>query len=239
MRNKIAVTKNVGALLRAYESLAGRDPGIPGIGLVHGYTGAGKSTATAWLVNRTNGVYLRAAATWTPSAMLGRGVVELGGEAATHRGASAMVDYIVRRLAEENRPLFVDEADYLFRDLRMLETLRDIHDLSAQPVVMIGMEGIARRLKTREQLSGRISQWVEFLPADLEDARTLATTVCEVTLDDELLERLHAEAKGSMRLMAVGLARIESLAKGNGWKSVSAEKWGDRRFFFGAPGADK
>lgn len=239
MRNKIAVTKNVAALLRAYESLAGRDRGIPGIGLLHGQTGAGKTTATAWLVNRTNGVYLRAAATWTPSSMLGRAVVELGGEAATHRGSAQMVDFIVRRLAEENRPLFVDEADYLFRDLRMLETLRDIHDLSEQPVLMIGMEGIARRLVSRQQLSGRISQWVDFLPADLEDARTLAATVCEVQLEDELLDRLHAEAKGSMRLMAVGLARVEALAKGNGWKKVGVDQWGERKFFFGAPGAGK
>lgn len=231
MRNKLALVKNVAALQMAYEALAGRDMGIPGMALVYGYTGAGKTTGITWMVNRTRGVYVRAAATWTPSTMLGRIMAELG-FAALGRNA-AMVDHIVATLQESQRPLFVDEADYLMSNGQMIETLRDIHDLSGVPVVLIGMEGIERRLVHRPQLARRISHWLEFLPADLEDARTLATTVCEVTLDDELLERLHKEAGGSMGLMTVGMARIEQLARANGWANVSADQWGDRVLFLG------
>lgn len=231
MRNKLALVKNVAALQLAYESLASRDLGIPGMALVYGYTGAGKTTGVTWLVNRTRGVYVRAAATWTPSTMLGRIMAELGA-AALNRSAQ-MVDHIVGALTEQQRPLFVDEADYLLGNVKMLETLRDIHDLSGVPVVLIGMEGIERRLVHRPQLARRISHWVEFLPSDLDDARTLATTVCEVALDDELLQRLHQESGGSMGLMAVGMARIEALAKANGWAQVSGEQWGDRKLFMG------
>ena len=47
------------------------------------------------------------------------------------------------------------------------------------------------------------------------------------------LAMLHTQAKGSMRLMTVGLSRIEALAKANGWRDVSAEQWGNRALFLG------
>jgi len=230
MKNNMAMVKNVAALQAAYEALHGRDAGIPGMGLVYGHTGAGKTTAVAWMITMTKGVFVRATATWTPSAMLGQIMTELGA-APLHNGGAAMVKHIADTLASENRPLFVDEADYLMSNLKMLETLRDIHDISSMPVVLIGMEGIERRLVHRQQLARRISQWVEFRPADLEDARILADTICEVKIDDDLLQSLQSESKGSMGLMTVGLSRIEALAKANGWKKVDVDMWGNRRLF--------
>ncbi|HQQ71925.1 MAG TPA: ATP-binding protein [Alicycliphilus sp.] len=234
MRNRLAITKSVSALALAYEGLATRDYGVPGMCLVHGYTGAGKTTAVTWQVNRTRGVYVRATSQWTPSTMLGSIMREVG--AAPLQRRQAMLDHIVEQLAAAQRPLFVDEADYLLHGGRagdMLEVLRDVHDVSGVPVILIGMQGIDKRLVHRPQLARRLSHWVEFLPSDLDDARILATTVCEVAVDDELLARLHGEAKGSIGLMTVGLARIESLGKANGWAQVTAEQWGERKLFIG------
>lgn len=231
MEHKMAFVKNVVRLRDAYDTLVNRNTGVPGMGLIHGSTGYGKTTAIAWLVNQVNGLYVRAGANWTPSAMLGAIMRELGA-AQLASGAAAMVDYIVQQLAQAGRPLFVDEADYLFSyNARMLETLRDIHDVSGQPVVMVGMEGIERKLVHRKQLARRISQWVEFLPADIEDARIVAQTICGVQLSDDLLAHIHTETKGSVGLMVVGLAKIESLAKTNNWKKVDMEKWGNRQLF--------
>ncbi len=233
MRNKLALTKNVAALQVAFEALVSRDVGVPGMGLVHGYTGAGKTTAVTRLVNRTRGVYVRATSGWTPAAMLARIMIELGAEP-MHRRA-AMLDFIAAQLAQQQRPLFVDECDYLLKHPAMLDGLRDIHDLSGTPVVLVGMQGIDRRLVHKPQLARRISHWVEFLPSDIDDARTLADTVCEVQLDDELVARIHAEAKGSVGLMAVGLSRVEAFAKGNGWKTMTSALWGRRKLFLGTP----
>lgn len=230
MRKKMAITKNVVALQSAYNELLNRDSGIPGLGLLHGNTGHGKSTAVAWLVNKVNGIYVRAAATWTPSAMLGAIMSELGAEALGNNSA-LMVKRITEQLAINNRLLVVDEADYLFSNLKMLETLRDIHDVSGAPVIIVGMEGIERRIVNRPQFRRRISQWVEFRSADLEDARTLTNDVCEVEVEDDLLARLHEEAAGNVGLMVVGLSRIESLGRANGWKKLDSERWGNRKFF--------
>lgn len=235
MRNKLAPTKNVAALQLAFEALSTRDVGIPGMGLVHGYTGAGKTTAVTWLVNRTQGVYIRATSSWTPAAMLSKVMQELGAEPMHRR--SAMLEFIATQLMSLQRPLFVDEADYLLRNAAMLDSLRDIHDLAGTPVILVGMRGIERKLIHRPQLARRISHWVEFLPSDLEDARTLADTVCEAAIDDELLARVHSEAGGSIGLMSVGLSRVEALAKANGWKTVTALHWGPRKLFLGSPNA--
>lgn len=231
MRHELATTKNIVRLRDAYEELHDRSTGVPGMGLVFGYTGYGKSTAIAWLVNQVNGVCVRANATWTPNAMLGQIMKELGA-APTHSGGATMVDFIVEKLALENRPLFVDEADYFFNyGAKMIETLRDIHDLSGSPVMMVGMEGIEKRLVHRKQLARRISQWVEFLPTDLQDARIVADTVCEVEIEEDLLCHLHDETQGSVGLMVVGMARIESFARSNNFKKMNMERWGNRKLF--------
>src|SRR5205814_2280949 len=124
-----------------------------------------------WMVNKTRGVYARATSGWTPTSMLAKVMQELN--AAPMQRRAAMLDFITQQLAAQQRPLFVDEADYLLRDQAMLESLRDIHDLSGVPVVLIGMADIEKRLVHNKQLARRISHWVEFLPSDLEDARTL------------------------------------------------------------------
>lgn len=235
MRKQMAITKNVVALRSAYDALLNRDAGIPGLGLVHGNTGHGKTTAIAWLVNQVHGIYVRAGATWTPSAMLGVILRELGAEP-TQNNSALMVQRIIEALAPENRLLVVDEADYLFSNLKMLETLRDIHDVSGCPVMIVGMEGIERRIVNRPQFRRRISQWVEFCATDFEDARTVTDAVCEIEIDDDLLKRAHEDAAGNVGLMVVGLSRIEQLAKANGWKKMDLARWGHRKLFVtGAP----
>lgn len=230
MKNILAPVKNVAALSAAYEDLANRDSGVPGMGLVYGYTGAGKTTTVCWQMNQCNAIYVRANATWTPSAMLGKVMGELGAEP-LFRGGAAMVDFIAQHMAQDGRPLFVDEADYLLSNLKMLETLRDIHDISGQPVMLVGMDGIQKRITQRQQLARRISHWVEFKPADLEDAHILARSVCEVKVAEDLLSHLHTEAKGSMGLMVVGLSRIEGRARANGWAEATEELWGNTKLF--------
>lgn len=238
MRQKLASVKNVAALQAAFETLSQRDAGIPGMGLVHGFTGAGKTTAISWLVNRTNGIYVRALSTWTPNAMLAAIMHELGATALQR--SAQMTRFITKELEQSNRPLFVDEVNYFASNGDMLDTLRDLHDISNVPVILIGHEGTERRLVHRAQLARRISEWVEFKPLDAEDARILADTVAEVQVADDLLGDLHSQAKGSIGLMTVGLARVEAMAKANGWKAVDADQWAGRTFFLGnAPKATR
>jgi len=233
MRYKIVPVKNVARLAEAGNALIERPLGMPGMGLVDGHTGYGKTTAVTWFVTRCHGVFIRAMATSSPLSLLGSILRELDIEP---RGSCAeMVERIVGKLAETRRPLLVDEADYLVEQRRLVDTLRDIHDLATVPVVMIGMAGIQRKIAAREQLSGRIAQRVQFYPLDLDDARLMARELCEVSVEDDLVEQIHAKAAGSTRLLVVGLSAVEDLAKTRGKNKIGTSDWPRERDFFIEP----
>ncbi len=238
MRSKIVLVNNVARLAEAGEALLHRAPGMPGMGLIHGETGYGKTTAVSWYVNRCNGVYVRAWAVWTPAAMLTAILKELGRSA--HGSCAQMMGDVVEALTLSGRPLFVDEADYLIDSKRMRESLRDMHDHATVPVVLIGMGGIDQRLAHSKQLTGRVLADVRFHPADEADAQKIAGELCEVKIDADLVAELNRKAAGSVRLLVIGLERMERWAKAQGLTRVSASQWGKRQFFTGeAPSAPR
>ena len=239
MRATTLPIKNISRLIEAGDALIRRVPGMPGMGMVWGPTGYGKSTATAWYVNQVNGVYIRAQALWSPKVMLGAIAREL--EVDGHgRNNGELVEMIVNRLAETGRPLFIDEADYIVERKLLTDTLRDIHDLSTAPVVLIGMHGIERKIRANPQFTGRIAQWVAFEGVDAEDARMLANGLCEVEVSDDLLDALRKEAspKGQLdagaevRRVVVGLGQIEHYARSRGKSRMALEDWPKGRSFF-------
>ncbi len=230
MKSKIVPVKNIARLMTAADALIHRAPGMPGMGLVHGETGYGKSTAITWLINRVNGVYVRALATWTPAAMLSALSRDLAIEP---RGScSQMLLAILDSLGDSGRPLFFDEADYIIKSEKMTETLRDIHDMTLAPVVLIGMGGIDRKVSHRKQLTGRVLQDVRFEPADAEDARKLADGLCEVHVRDDLLDRVLRSTHGGVRHIVIALARIEQQAKVRNLSEIGAAEWGKKDEFF-------
>lgn len=200
------------------------------MGLCYGASGLGKTTAIAWLATRQHGVFVRAMATTTPSSMLETICRELN-IASRHRVALT-VEAIVGKLAETGRPLFVDEADYVVGQPRLVDTLRDLHDLSSVPVILIGMAGIDRRISLSPQLAGRMAQWVEFQPATMDDAKLLARELCEVGVADDLVAELHTRASGSIRNIVVGLSRIEQFARSRSASKLSLSEWPRGSDFF-------
>ena len=233
MKSKIVPISNVARLSEAGTALLERPMGMPGMGLVFGPSGFGKTTAIAWLATRHHGVYVRARATPTPRSLLAGISRELGNAPSSTNDGT--VEDIVQKLAETGRPLFIDEGDYLVNQTRLVETLRDIHDLSSVPVILVGMAGINRKIAGRKQLAGRIAQWVEFQPASSEDAQLLAKQLAEVEIEPALVATLHQQAAGEVRLIAVGLNRIENLARSRGLSKIGPKEWpADEGFFLNA-----
>lgn len=233
MRVKVIQTKNLTRLAVAAESLTSRAPGTPGIGLIWGRSGFGKTTATAWLANKTGAIYLRAWPTWTPTSMLAAIMVEL--KMTPLARIAPMIRAIVNGLSAAGRAIFIDEADFLAEKPLLLDTLRSLHDVSSVPLILIGMQNFQRRIAHREQFVGRISQWVEFAGADLDDARLLARDLCEVKVSDDLVAALHKSSGGSMRALMIGLATMENYARKKRLEKVTAAEWANRGFTLSEP----
>ncbi len=233
MRDDMAITKNVQRFLSAVRVLNERPAGVEGMAILWGEPGEGKSTTVAFTCNTLDGLFLRANTCWTITSMLADLMVELGQPPARRR--APRMEAAVKTLSEQPRPIFIDEADYLFRQPDMLDTLRDIYDVTGSPMVLIGMEAFARKVQSRSKFARRITQWVEFSGIDAADGRTLADTLCEVKVADDLLAHVHKAARMNIGRMVTGLARIEQFAKINALETVTKKVWENRSLFYDQP----
>lgn len=236
MKHYMAMTKNMRQFTQAVDDLLNRPNGTEGMGLLWGSPGEGKTTAVAYVVNTYDGIFVRAVGCWTVTSMLGDICRELGGKRMLRR--SDMVEYIVHELTRDGRaprPIFVDESDYCFRQFEMIDSLRDIYDLSGCPVILIGMEDIARRIRTNERIARRITQWIEFKGLDLSDTTIVANDCCEVTLTPDLIEHLQKETGGNIGRVIIGLTKIEKYAKSSGLTSINSSTWNNQPLYFDQP----
>ena len=83
------------------------------------------------------------------------------------------------------------------------------------------------------------SSGLAFSAGFTDDAGRIAAELSEIELAPDLLEHLHRESAGSTRLVCVGLARIEQIARARGLGKISLSEWGKRPLFTGdAPGTN-
>lgn len=235
MKNITVPVKNVAllaaqgqALLSAPQRLTHR------LGLIHGDTGLGKTTATAWFAIRHSAYYVRSMAAWrSPAALLRAICREMGIK--PRRYMDLMLDDITRKLSMENRPLFIDEADYLIRYPDMRDTIMDLQDMSTLPIILVGMKDIKREIKRSEKFDNRFLIDVEFHPLDINDARLIADQVCDVRVGDDLLADLFKYARGNTRRISTGLYRIEQVAASLGRDTMELDVFREARgtYFLG------
>jgi hypothetical protein len=97
--------------------------------------------------------------------------------------------------------------------MQKIEGLRALHDATQAPLILIGMSQLPRAIKALPQLESRVAHWLEFTPCDLRDVRTMAETLCEIELADDLIREIHRATVGSARTVRLALERLENLAR--------------------------
>ena len=178
------------------------------------------------MLNRIHGkgIYVRATSCWSLSSMLMAILAELDTD--PKRGTQRNLEQVVGRMLETQKSLFIDEADYLFKSSNLLDAARDIHDLTSLPVVLVGMEGIERKLNGNPQLSRRVTKRAKFQQMDLSDVQILADTVCEVKVQSDLCEHILDKCKGSIAIASNFLIpKIEKYAKRKGMSAIGMDDW--------------
>jgi len=221
MKNNFVTTQNVRNLSGALSRVHNLNRKTNRMALVYGEPGLGKTEAVVqYIAANPHAIFIRAKALVSPRWFLSDIVRELG-EEPMYR-ANALFDQAVAQLDQNPRLLIVDESDYLLRDNRCIETLRDLHDTTPCSVCIVGMSLLDRKLAQYRHLFDRFAEIVKFQELTLADIRSVAAANCEVKLSDSACVLLH-KTSARFRQVMKNMQRAEQLAKTNNLKEVSAD----------------
>jgi len=233
----VAPLRNVAALVELITRLKTRSYGLPGMATFYGPSGYGKTTAAIYSANKFQAYHVQVLSVWTKKNLCEAILEDMG--IAPAKTTANMVRQIAENLARSDRPLLIDEADHLVAK-NMIEIVRDIHESSGAPVILLGEEMLPQKLERWERVHGRMLDWVAAEPGVLEDVGYLAPLYCpNVTLDGELKQRLLTESNHSIRRICNNLDHVLKFARLRNMKAVTLADWNDQSFFSGRPPAPR
>ncbi len=191
MKKDFAVTANVKRYLSAAEALISAPPGIDRYMLTYGHCGLGKTETSMWWKNTCHpeAVFLRIKKAMTTKWLLKELVAEM--DIPPAKSIDELLQQAVGELMGSNRPVILDEIDYVAGKSVLIETLRDIGDLSGAPIILIGMPEAPGIFSKFHALSRRITQIVPFNGLDIQDVRAVLDQICEVPVADDAVEAIH------------------------------------------------
>lgn len=220
--SSLALLKNVVATMGLVQRLKDRGAHMPGFGVLHGFSGYGKTYSAIFAQNKTGGPRIEIGDSWTKKTLVSAILKELGIREPKGTVASLTEQAIIRLAEPEHPPLFIDEADKLV-DKGMVELVREIQEGAQLPVVLIGEETLPQKLMKIERVHNRVLDWVAAQPADLEDTRKLAQLFCpHLGLDDEVLEAMRRASDGRARRIVTNLYRAKEFAAVRGLKVINS-----------------
>lgn len=214
MKPVFVKTKNVKNFVSTLANLQNRAKGVPGMALIYGEPGLGKTQAALWWVanNQEDAIYVSATQSMTTKWLLEEIIRELG-DSPFYR-TSEIFKQIVRELIKRPKVIIVDEIDYLAHEKSTIEMLRDIHDRTHTPIVLIGMTYADKKLKRYRHLYDRLSEILQFQKFPFEDTKNLINELSEVKFDNSAIEYMQ-NCDNRFRQIVKIIDKAESFAKSN------------------------
>lgn len=227
----IAQITNLGLCDVAMERATARSLNLPGLVGFYGPSGWGKSMAANYIANTRRARYVQAKSVWTKKHFLKAVLFEMAIE--PKKTMPEMFDQIAEEMATSQRPLIIDEMDYLVAR-KATDLVRDLYDASHTPIMMIGEERMPDKLKEWERMHGRVVYWVPAEPVSMRDVEKLRLLYCpKIEIAEDLLARLVALSHGSVRRVCVNLERIQEEAMLLGLDTMTLATWGKRELYTG------
>ena len=216
MRETIIETEAMGRFDSAVDDVVNAERGLSGFVLAYGQAGRGKSVAADRYHYTRGGAYVRVWQNWSQTSFLQRLLFEVRGkntDMPRHTGNKCK-EVIVQLLQDERKPLFIDEADRLKID--RIEDLRDIHEMTGAPVVLIGEEGIFGLLSERRRIWSRVAYEVEFGPISSAEVALYAMQAAGLDIPLALSSEIAQRTEGDFRLVRNMMLLLEKTAKAAG-----------------------
>src|SRR5574344_134377 len=221
MKAKFVRTKNVKNLSTTITSLQNRAEGVPGMALIYGEPGLGKTQSALWWAANNDAILISAKQSMSVRWLLEDIVKELG-ETPFFR-SSDLFEQIVNALIKRPRVVIVDEIDYLATDKCAVEMLRDIHDRTHNPIVLIGMSMADKKLKRYKHLYDRFSEILHFESFSIDDVKFLISELSEIKITDEVIQNIY-QTKNRFRQIVKLINKAETIAKANDLSEVGLKE---------------
>jgi len=227
----IAPLANVSLCINALDKALNRPIHLPGMVVMYGPSGIGKSFSAAYANTKYQAYYVECKSSWTRKALLSAILKIMGIMAA--KTMPEMTDQIAEQLALSGKPLIIDEMDHIV-EKKAVEVIRDIYEGSQGTILMIGEERLPGKLKLWERFHNRILEWIPAQPADLADCKELVQLYSpDVMLADDLLAEIAKSSKGCVRRICVNIEQARRLAEDVGMTELTLSDWGGRSFYTG------
>ena len=133
----------------------------------------------------------------------------------------------VRQLVENPRVIIVDEIDYLAGNQQSIESLRDLHDRTGIPIIMVGMAMADKKLVRYKHLFDRISEILKFTAFDLEDVKMIVNDLSEVQITKEAVEFIHQRANRFRQIIKL-ISKAEQIAEANNLQEIGIAELGGK-----------
>ncbi|WP_423197419.1 AAA+ ATPase domain-containing protein [Cupriavidus sp. H19C3] len=191
------------------ERLDGRRSGLPGIAVLHGPAGWGKTFATNVLANELRAYYVQWRSAWRSKTLLEKILFEMGVKQHGRETVPKLLDMVCEQLSTSRRTLILDEFDYATKNDTLIELTRDIYEGSQGSLLLVGEELLPKKLEKWERFHSRVLTWAPAQPVTVDDAAKLANIYAPgLQIDDAVFERLVDLAKGSVRRVSVNLTQM-------------------------------
>lgn len=191
-------------------------PNIPKLALVYGDHGLGKSQAIQWWADKNDSVYVRATQGMTPRWLLSEIAEELGEDPYWH--TQETFNLIENHLKQNPKVIIVDEVDYLI-EKHTVETLRDLHDKTSCPIVLVGMGVADKKLARYPHLVDRLYKSMKFEQFNSDDIKEIIIQLTNLEFTDDAINYLATRTNQFRQLVKL-INKIEKLSKTNQIKEL-------------------
>lgn len=201
-------------------NLKNKPDNISKIGLVYGEAGLGKTKTALYLAIQHDAIYIRATNSMTPKWLLEEVTKELGEIPRFY--TADIFRQCVNALKSKPQMIIVDEIDYLLVDFRTIESLRDLHDETDVPIILVGMNLAKHKLKKHNHLLDRISEVYHFEEFEFTDVKQIVNELSEVEIADSAIRLIRNRYK-RFRQIVQTIDKLEKASMANDLTEITEE----------------
>ena len=211
MKRTFIKTKNVKRFIALMDELQTLPYNIPKIALVYGDYGLGKSQTIQWWVDKNNSVYVRAVKSMTSRWLISEIAEELGEEPFWHTQETFSI--VESHLKRNPKTIVIDEMDYLTQN-DTIELIRDLHDKTNCPIVLVGMAMADKKLARYPHLCDRIYKSLKFETFNSEDIKEILSELTELNFTSDAIDYLATRTNQFRQLVKI-TNKLEKLSATN------------------------